>query len=494
MKKLLWARLVPIGLWLAYWLYATRYAMMDDALIHLRYAANLHDLHSFTYNGNGLSYGTSSILYVIVLAILSAFWSSPLLPKAVSCLTYVVLVIFILFLERSCARRTGPSLVFLGLVLTSISPMAIMWLTDGMETGMVLLAVVLLAVATHKAMRVEPVSSSIYVVLVLLGTAVVLLRVELASLIFLATCAILAQRGLGARRGLAMIGHLMGSAPLFIGALLALLAVRLGFGSVLPDTALAKSGMPSLGPLGGSILAILSSFLLGVCAVTLAAVSALYLLLELLGRHGKRRMLLVWICINASFPMIVILACARGQLIQGVRYVLWPLFFTATWNALAWRTLELETKERSGEKRFAARLPWAFAVLFLCILPFDWHYAAYSMQGRANVFQAMRAADLGKYRNSVMIAGDIGFIGYFTGANVCDLKGLVNGRQAAMEGQDERMRRCINSDPKLLFLSEEQARAVGSHMPLDSRAVSQMFDFTKVNGTHRFYLWVPRLK
>jgi hypothetical protein len=68
MRKLLQAKWEVLGLWLGSWIYFTRYAMLDDALIHLRYAAFLRQLHFITYDGVHASYGTSSLLYVSLLA------------------------------------------------------------------------------------------------------------------------------------------------------------------------------------------------------------------------------------------------------------------------------------------------------------------------------------------------------------------------------------------------------------------------------------------
>src|SRR4051812_17979013 len=51
-------------LWVAFWIWVGRYALLDDALIHLRYAHLLRRVGFVTFDGRTASYGTSSPLYV----------------------------------------------------------------------------------------------------------------------------------------------------------------------------------------------------------------------------------------------------------------------------------------------------------------------------------------------------------------------------------------------------------------------------------------------
>ncbi len=81
--------LILAGLaWLSFMLYYTRFAMLDDALIHLRYATFLHRLHFITFDGVHHSFGTSSLLYVTMLAVLCGVTSSVMLAKIVSVIFY----------------------------------------------------------------------------------------------------------------------------------------------------------------------------------------------------------------------------------------------------------------------------------------------------------------------------------------------------------------------------------------------------------------------
>jgi hypothetical protein len=491
MKQSSWLKWIIAGVWLAFWLYITRYSMLDDALIHLRYAAFLHDLHFITYDGVHPGYGTSSVFYVTLLAILRGVTLSPMLPKAVSCASYLLLIALLLSIESRFAGRTWPHAIWLGLCLASLSPMGIRWLTDGMETSMVLLVVVLVAITTQRQMHRESVSRTSWLIQTLLGALLVLLRVELASLALLATCAILIARlAVPRMRGRKLL-VLLESAPLLLGATLALVGIRLILGSVLPDTAIAKSGGPSLGPLFGVAHAILSSILFGLSATLLAVLSALFLLGGMLKGRSSKGLLLVWLCVNVSFPLVLFLACERGIAIEGIRYILWPLFFSTLWNALEWENLRKQQSCACSDPRLVWPMLGACAAIFLCLLPFDWHYALHAMQGRAATFQAMRGAGLEQYRNRTVIAGDVGFVGYFTGASVCDISGLVNGREAARKTQAERISWCVDQHPQLLFLTETQKRSVAAYLPLDNWVPIRQFDFVNVASNDRHYLMVP---
>ena len=124
MKRILWIA------WAAALTLAGRHAMLDDALIHLRYASVLHDRHFISYDGIHRSYGTSSLLYVALLALFRTLTISPLLPKVVSVVAYAALLSIACWLTRKDRMAVALTIVL-------VSPMAVRWLTDGMETSLV---------------------------------------------------------------------------------------------------------------------------------------------------------------------------------------------------------------------------------------------------------------------------------------------------------------------------------------------------------------------
>src|SRR5579875_1375378 len=77
--------------WLLVWIELSWPYSLDDALIHLRYADHLLHQHRITYDGVHDSFGTSSLLYVSLLAALRPWWTSPLLPRVISSVAYILL-------------------------------------------------------------------------------------------------------------------------------------------------------------------------------------------------------------------------------------------------------------------------------------------------------------------------------------------------------------------------------------------------------------------
>ena len=478
-----------VALWLSGWIAVTRYAMLDDALIHLRYASFLRQLHFFTYDGVHASFGTSSPLFVALLAVLRGATQSALLPKAVSTICYVGLIVVLGRLEGRLRQSMEARLLLFGLLLTSLSPMAIRWLTDGMETSMALLAVVLLAWVVSREQQRRAASLGSYLLLLLYGAALVLLRVELAALAALTTAMVILSRLRAQgpqRRSLLLHGT-----ALAVGAGVALVWLRVVFGGVLPDTALAKEAPASLAPLGAVGHVILGSLLLGIDTTLLYLLSATCLLRALRQQRSKPAQMLAWACANASFPLIVLAACLRGQAIQGIRYLLWPLFFAIVWNALTWSRLGDDLPQSEGQARRRRLLIRGYAAMIILLLPVDWFFALRVMKGRGATFESMRAADLDRFHMARVVAGDVGFIGYFTGAPICDLNGLVNGRPAALQSPAQRASACAAEGPQLLFLTDHQTLALNRSLPLGSWRVCRRFDFMDVSSRDSHYLLLP---
>src|SRR5882757_8237910 len=144
--------LISIG-WVSCILYVARYAMLDDALIHLRYADFLHRVHFITYDGVKASFGTSSLLYVGLLALLRSLTTSPLLPKFVSVVFYCGSLFLLISVFKKMRSRSSGRFVVVSLLFLVLSTMGIRWLTDGMETSLVVVVVLTLAIWTDKELH-----------------------------------------------------------------------------------------------------------------------------------------------------------------------------------------------------------------------------------------------------------------------------------------------------------------------------------------------------
>ncbi len=140
------------ALWLLVWLFVSWPAMQDDAFIHLRYAANLFRYHMISYDGVHPDYGTSSLLYVWLLAALREFFRSPVLPRVVSTAFHVGLFGGLAWAFPR-ALRSAPRLAWgfaLLLLAILVMPMAVRWLDDGMETSLTLCLVSVFAFAISR--------------------------------------------------------------------------------------------------------------------------------------------------------------------------------------------------------------------------------------------------------------------------------------------------------------------------------------------------------
>ncbi len=94
-------------LWLLTWIVLSWPYTLDDALIHLRYADHLLHEHRITYDGVHASFGTSSLLYVSLLAALRVLSTSPLLPRVVSSIVYVAFFVLLAFALYRDVRDGG---------------------------------------------------------------------------------------------------------------------------------------------------------------------------------------------------------------------------------------------------------------------------------------------------------------------------------------------------------------------------------------------------
>jgi hypothetical protein len=89
------------------------------------------------------------------------------------------------------------------------------------------------------------------------------------------------------------------------------------------------------------------------------------------------------------------------------------------------------------------------------------------------------------------VAFDVGYIGYFTHANICDLAGLVNGRAAARLTRWQRAEACAASHPAFLFLKADQLYSLKSVLSVDDWDVCTHYDFVNLRSLDVHYLMLP---
>jgi hypothetical protein len=332
--------------------------------------------------------------------------------------------------------------------------MALQWLTDGMETSlaalfMVLLPMMALGEGTEPAPGPWPPIRSF-----LFGAAVVLLRVEMALALFFAVLGALPL--LGPRRLLRQ------GAPLALGGLGGMAALLFVFGHVLADTAVAKRGVPM------SFLE--ASFQVGrstAASLTLGAgLAALWCCSLLLGLRGvaDRRGRTALLSCNLLLPCLIAFIGVRGQILHGVRHVLWVYLFLISWN------LVIAARSGSpgpGSGKSPAR-GWKIvaAAALLAFWIFEGRHVASILGARGRILLAMRSEPLARLQGATGAGFDIGFVSFFTGADILDFSGLVNGRVSAALAPEQRLRQIAGRNPDFLFVTGPQAEGLRPYLDL----------------------------
>jgi hypothetical protein len=487
-RKFDWLILSVLALWLLGWVAFAWPAVQDDALIHLRYADNLYLHHTVSYNVLEPGYGASSLLYIGLLAVLRALFASPNLAHATSAAIHLLLfagvtALFWIHLSRASHLVRLLGFILLGLLVV---PSAVRWLDDGMETGLVLCATGLVCVLVFHETRTDSRSAPAYLALVVLGFFTVLLRTEL--LLLCAGCCLM----LTLRRSQAAASRLSArslsaaairSSHLFVGGLLACGSILWRMRTLLPDTAIAKS----LGPGYGEKVLVETAFTLGGAFSFGLGMLLFWLLTLIVLLQRGRRITPSALIANLFFPTVLLFSALRGQMIQGVRYFCWTLFFAALWNILELSLLPATTPRRSRSDL----LIYAFLVLLALDLPVETVIMHRVLERRVGTVRRFEAQHLEQLRDEYGVATDIGYIGYFTQARLCDLAGLVNGRAAARLDRVARAQACVATQPDFLFGSAGQLGALADLLDLSDWQICGRYDLVNVRTLDAHYLIAP---
>ncbi|HEY4167777.1 MAG TPA: hypothetical protein VGM96_13420, partial [Reyranella sp.] len=201
-------------------IFVARRFLLDDALIHVRWADLLLQAGFPTADGATRSFADSSPLYLLLTAAGLALGGSFTVTKILSLVAFVALVVLLIAAAWRERHPQAQAIIVVLLVLV-LSPFGVKWLTDGMETGLAVLLALLLA-TTLDDERHRPVGAGVVALLC------VLLRPELVSLIAVTVVG----HAVRSNRRLAVVTALGG---------LAAVAVLYGvFGTLLSDAAVAK--------------------------------------------------------------------------------------------------------------------------------------------------------------------------------------------------------------------------------------------------------------
>jgi hypothetical protein len=100
----------------------------------------------------------------------------------------------------------------------------------------------------------------------------------------------------------------------------------------------------------------------------------------------------------------------------------------------------------------------------------------------------MSESDWTGFSGARAVAADIGFLGYFSRAEVCDLNGLINGRAFAGLSSDQRAHQCAEWRPMVAFLTESQRRLLTPYLDVAGWTQCGHVDFTNFASPDRHAL------
>jgi hypothetical protein len=452
----------------------TRDLFLDDTFIHLRIASNLAAHGIYSFNGDAPAYSTSSPLYTALLAGLWKWLHTIWLPKLVGIAVFASLLILIgrplIRGQRSAASGTN-----LAWLIAVTSPMAIRWLTDGMETGLVALTAITLGQLVA-ALRLESndARSSLRWKLGIVAALATLLRVEFAYLVALSVGAFVAD---------ALWQRIRPSRPvrfgllwLIAGSALSLTAVHGYFGDILPDTAIAKADV------GSSAAATLLNTVRSHLAASLFGVGTLVTwLISLSGAWRVRHQRVFVTTINAGLPVLLVLIAARHQSVQGYRYFVFIEFFLLAVNAVVVaRSPEPELGRTASRWRPIALL--GLIALLVAWETFDWRHLEVLSAGRSATFEKFRQGDLSDLHGRRGLAWDVGMIGEFSQSTILDPNGLVNGREMARLPKSERLQRLTATPIDFVFANDQQLAELDGLLDTKSWHLRGEYQFPNFSG------------
>jgi len=466
-----WPRsmLLVLAIVAAGYLWSARLLFLDDAFIHLRIAKNLHELGFYSFNGDSRAYCTSSPLYTALLAALLAVYGGVLLPKFLGVVIYGVLFLIVARALVTAERRPARWLWLLFL-LAIVSPLGVRWLCDGMETGLVAVAAIVLArVALVISTGSRERGAAILIGGGLLGLIAVLLRVEFCLLVAMIGFASLTLRPLRVDRV---------AVSLALGSALGVASLYAIFGAVLPDTAIAKAaaGPPSISTSIATLLDIAKAHAAASSLGVIVFSAWLYSAIRVI-RHGTNRSFSM--ILNATFPLIIAMIAIRHQAIQGYRYFVFMEFFLLAYNIAV-----VDTEREPPKPRVAQPHSWNWVaaacliVVWVCWQAMDFRRFSNMIESRAASFVKIRDANLTDLKGTYGIAWDVGLIGFFSEATILDGNGLVNGREFARLSEADRLRWFVAHHPiKFVFGNEAQLIELREFIDLHSWRTRETLDF-----------------
>ncbi len=393
----------------------------DDTFIYLRFAKNIINGGGFAFNPGEPTYGVTSPLWTLLIA--AGGWVRLDLYLVAKVLDLIfasfALVVFYLLAFEVIRERF---IAFLATFAFSANVWFVRWAASGMETS---LSVLLVLVTVWYCLRNE------YLIATVACAFLTLVRPEGIALFLLIVVDIFlnsVKKRHAARLAVASI--------LSFSVLVApwLIFAELEFGTVLPNTALAKSsvdmdfgGLASVAVAIGKTIATSSllEFILMVAVITWMAVRKDSTELR------QHFVPLVWIAL-----LIVSYISAEVNVVS--RYLLLVLPFVTLYGFFGLKKL-LETFPRTA--RFGISV--ALGLCALILIQNQYIYQAYVKQHIARfadgVEECLTPIAMWLKENTpdgtVVVAPDVGVIGYRSDRKICDIAGLITPEMKRLRRQ-----------------------------------------------------------
>lgn len=475
-----------------YGLLITKNHFLDDAFTHLRIARNLMDNGFFSFNGINRDFSTSSSLYTGILSIGLRFWDSPYLAKFISILFYsLIYILTCLFFIKNINIKSLISSIFL---IGISSPMGVRWLTDGMETPIIMFFSMILAYYFKSlTLSINNENKKIeYCIIYFFCTLCILLRIEFVFIIAWYIMVNVISRILFQDK-FEYKKFFLKSTPLIFAFITSFTFLYLNFGSFTPDTSIAKAGIKYT--LNSFIYLILRAHI-GASLFGISLAISLLLSIYLIYKNKNNLTYFIYL-INFSLPVILILILIKGQEIQGIRYFIFIETFLTTFNLLICKNYDMR------ELSFQIKIYKYFLLLLIPLMLSPWLWNDFKAlkrisNGRSETFKNLSSRDLKCLKNKNLIAQDVGMISYFSNAYILDPAGLINGRDIAKSSFDERLNKFTkNTKIDYAFLSTEQIEEIEKYLDLRnwiSMGSYKFPNFSKNSDDIHYLLKSPEIK
>ena len=464
-----------------YGIYITRNHFLDDTFIHLRIARNIIEKGIYSFNGIKKDFSTSSPLYTTILSLGLRIWDSPYLAKTINIIFYVLNYSLIsIFLLRT---KNLNSLILSIFLIGFSSPLGVRWLTDGMESSLVMLFAMIIAFILYSINKVKAgeYKKIFFFITFFFCSLSILLRIEFAFIILWFIFSSVFTRSFSDKK-LGFNNFLSRKLPLFLSLLTSFSIIYINFGSFTPDTSLAKGGLKyDLSYFAFNLIrAHVSASIFGVSLI-LSLFISLYSIYKNSNNLNQNNQINFAYLINLSLPAIILLILIKGQMIQGIRYFIFIETFLISFNLLICNEYYLK-KFTEHKKNYRY---YIYLFIPLLISPWLWHdfdVLNKISYGRTQTFLNLSNQDLRCLNNKNLIAWDVGMIGYFSKSVILDPNGLVNGRELAKLSEDDRLNQFIeNNNLDYVFVNDKQMRQVGKYLNLTKWIKLGSYSFPNFN-------------